>query len=150
MIARKRITPRQSNHFLLASTIIFVAAGVVAEASDLWLRNSPSITNLVTYNRALSAIPQAMSTTASVFMAFGLIYRSRKIIVSLILTGSVLVVLSFILTYLDLFSTNIEYYPGYYTTISFGPLAVLFFAGIGTIVAAFIAFLFRDILRGET
>lgn len=135
---------------LILSIVIFISAEIIAEISQLWLVNNPSVSSLTTYNRTLSNIPQALSTGASVFLTFGLPYYSRRRINSIIAVGLVLLILSFVLNFLNILSSTIEYYPGYYWTIPSGPLSNLFAIGLGTVIAAIMSFLLRDMLIGKT
>ena len=148
---RKRgITKEQSRWYLLSSLIIFFAVEIVAEITQLWLVGKPSLSNLNTYNRSLSVIPEAMSTGASVFLAFGLSYQPRGRVYAIVALGIVISALSFTLVNINFLSSTFEYASGLTWTIPSGILSGLFFIGTATFVAGIMSIVLRDSIIRKT
>lgn len=149
-VKRRGYTRRQAKLFLTSSVIIFVAAEIVAGLIDIWFMNNSSPSGMVTYNRWLSNLPYAISTGATVFLAIGLSYESRRNILWVISGGVVLAVVAFSPYFVNFLNITIEYSPGYYYTIIPDPISNLFAIGMGMVIAATMSYLLRDMLARNT
>ena len=143
-MASKRISLRNSRMFLLAGLAAFVAAEVTAEFLDLWLMGNPSVGNMVAFNNRISSIPSAITTAGTVFLMFGMLYCSRKAVISVTSVGIILAALPFALELNSMFSFTIEYSPGFHASFLYGVVANLFSIGVGTAIAAIMSQVFRD------
>ncbi len=143
-MVQKGISRRSSRIFLVAAIIIFIAAEIIAEVADFWLAHNPSVSNLLTFNRWYSTIPQAMTTGAIVFLVFGLAYSSLKTHILVTIAGIIIAAIPFILEPYNLFSFQVQYYPGYNLTMLWQPLTNLFDIGLGMAIGAILGFFLRD------
>jgi len=147
----KGLTMRQSKFYLIASVTAIICAEITAEVIQLWVVANPSISTISAYNGTLGNVPMAITVGSSVLLAYGLIYQSIRRIVSLIAIGVALTALSFIfVSYLNILSSTIEYYPGFYSTIQSGPLSNLFIVGMVIAIAAPLSYAFRNELVRKT
>ncbi len=140
----KGTTMRQARLFLIASVTAIICAEVVAEIIQQWVVEYPSISTLSAYNGTLGNVPSAISLGATVWLVYGLLYQSNRRIVSIVVVGIGLISLSFLFVYMNIFSSTIEYYPGWYWTIPSLPLSNLGEVGLGIAIAAIVSFVFRD------
>ena len=135
-----------SKKFLVSAIAIFAASELVAYAIDLWLMANQTSSGLSTYNNWLGNVPGGMAITATIFLAIGILNYPKRINVFIIAAGIFITALSFVLAYSFGLTFKIEYYPGYYYSLIDGPVANLYYIGMGSFLASLVALVLHGAL----
>ena len=144
---RKPLTEKQAKILVISAFAIFLAAEIISVLAQDWIVNNPSVNNLLFYNRWLTSIPGGLTTGAAVLLGFGLTRFEGKFSVMAIIIGVFTFTASLITSFYNIFSTRIEYYPGFYAAISSGVLQGLFEIGMAIFAAGIVGLLFRGLYR---